>query len=109
MQKTKQSSILQSHHQQANHANSQNQVTAQLQPTLIPLSRMLMKKLSHFFLKKKFFFSDDINSGAFFSASDAAWPPQLTFDLSSTAGLHTLIPTLLPAHLQVKSKHFILI
>ncbi|RNA38426.1 couch potato-like isoform X4 [Brachionus plicatilis] len=81
VQKTKQSSIVQNHHQHSNHTNSQNQVAAQLQPALIPLSH-------------------DINSGAFFSASDAAWPPQLAFDLSSTAGLHTLIPTLLPAHLQ---------
>lgn len=40
VQKTKQSSISQSHHQQVNHSNpNQNQVAAQLHPSLIPLSR----------------------------------------------------------------------
>lgn len=32
--------------------------------------------------------------------ADGSWPPQIAFDLSS-AGLHTLIPTLHPAHIPV--------
>ncbi|CAF0929170.1 unnamed protein product [Brachionus calyciflorus] len=80
VQKTKQSSLAQSHHPQVQN-QAQNQVAAQLQPTLFPLN-------------------PDLNPGAFFQTSDATWPPQLAFDLASAAGLHTLIPTLLPTHLQ---------
>lgn len=68
--------------QQQQQQHHQNAVTAQLQSahTLIPLNHC--------------------NENPFLQASsDGSWPPpQLAFDLGS-AGLHTLIPTIHPAHL----------
>jgi hypothetical protein len=50
------------------------------------------------------FFKLDCNDNPFLQpGSDGTWaPPQLAFDLS-TAGLHTLIPTIHPAHLSVRN------
>lgn len=69
--------------QQQQQQQHQNAVAAQLQSahtTLIPLNH-------------------DLGSGQFFQpGAEGTWTPQLAFDLSS-AGLHTLIPTLHPAHI----------
>jgi hypothetical protein len=73
--------------QQQQQQQHQNAVAVQLQQahtTLIPLNH-------------------DISSAQFFQpSSDGSWTPQLTFDISS-AGLHTLIPTLHPAHIPTLS------